>query len=59
MSFNMISNYALQLWVCTNKHLNLYKIEQIDTNVIHDIQHENLCPTCIVTCWNHMSTFSV
>lgn len=42
--------YALQFWMCTTKHLNLYKI---DTNVLYDILHGNLCPpwcpTCIVT----------
>lgn len=34
-----IHNYTLQLWVCTSRYLNLYKLEQMDTHVLHDILH--------------------
>ena len=52
MPFNLATNqiYAPQLWMCTNRHLNLYKVEQIDTHVLHVI----FCPTCIVPCRTHV-----
>ena len=60
MPFNMTLNYIydFQLWVCTNRHLNLYKVEQIDTHVLHVILHVIFCPTwcstCIVSCSTHV-----
>lgn len=41
MPFNVASAdiYALQLWVCTSRHLNLYKIEQVETRVTYGIIH--------------------
>ena len=46
MSFNVASFYiyVYQLLVDTSKHLNLYKIEQIDTHILCGILHDNLCP---------------
>ena len=52
MSFNLVMNhiYALQLWTCTSRHLNLYKVEQTDTYVLHVIFCHMWCPTCIASC---------
>ena len=46
--------YALQLWVCTSRHLNLYKIEQIGTHVLHVIQHVILCPSGVLRALCHV-----
>ena len=48
MPFNLASNhiYVIQLCVCTSRHLNLYKIEQIDIHVLHVIFCPTWCPTC-------------
>lgn len=41
MSFDLVSTsiYPLPLLVCKSKYLNSYKIEQIDTRILHDIIH--------------------
>lgn len=59
MPFHLVSFqiYTLQLWVCTNKHLNLYKVEQVDTLVLcntihieHHIGHKLPCRMPHRTC---------
>lgn len=65
MPFNLVSNhmYALQLWVCTSRQLNLCKVEQIYTHVLYDILDVIFCHTWCATCivlprMTHVSTFS-
>lgn len=60
MPFDLASThfYGLQLWMCVSRHLNLYKVKQIGTNILHD----NLCPTwclmCIMQRMTHVSPYS-
>lgn len=39
LHFNLAPDhiYDLQLWVCTSRHSNLYKVEQVETHVLRDI----------------------
>ena len=39
LNFVLVNNYAFQFLVCTSRHSDLYKIEQVDTHVLHDIMH--------------------
>ena len=42
--------YALQLWVCTSRHLNLYKLEHVDIWVICGTTHVGQKMSCRMSC---------
>lgn len=51
LSFNLSFTgiYILQYWVCISRKLNIYKVEQVDTCILHEMQvpyMENQVSTC-------------